>query len=706
MINSITGLRRLFNRCLIDHEEHEKAEAILKEAENQFRSVVEETLVGIYLIKDGVLSYVNPKLAEIFGYSLEAMLGADIMNFIFPDDRKIVEEVVRKRINGEIIKQQYEFTGVKKDGNLIHLEVLGNRVEYNGKPAVMGTLVDITDKKNSEKQLRMAHKVFENTIEGIAVTDLKGNIQWVNPAFSTITGYSADEALGQNPRILKSHHHEKEFYTNMWQSIMEKGQWQGEIWNRKKSGETYPEWLTISALKDGYGKPVQYVSVFNDITERIKQEEHIKYQSHHDALTGLPNRFLFKDRLGSAIAHAHRHAEKFAVLFLGLDRFKRINDTLGHAMGDKLLKAVAVRLSDSIQEDDTVARFSGDAFAVIIKEIKTVEKLILSINLLLDALKKPFFIDGHELYITASMGISLYPTDGDDADTLIKNADTAMYRAKELERNSYQLYTPTMNEKALTRLSMENDLHKALQQNELILYYQPQVDVNTGRIIGAEALVRWLHPRLGFLPPGEFIPLAEETGLIVPLGEWVLQRACIQNKEWQRKGLPKINIGVNLSTLQFRQKNLIQRVEEILELSELSPEFLELEITESIAMLDADFTNKMLHQLKDMGIQISIDDFGTGYSSLAYLTRFPIDRIKIDQSFIRGIPDEKEELAIVMAMMAMAKSLGLKTIAEGVEKVEQYNFLKEQYCHQIQGYYFSRPVDEETFEKMLMKEYI
>lgn len=670
---------------------------------HQFCSLVEASLVGIYVIQDGVWSYVNPKFAEIFGYTQEELINRDIMSVVFQGDREKVQRNISRRLSGEVFKIQYQFTGIRKDGCLIDVEVLGSRVEYNGKPAVMGNLMDITERKRTEKQLRMSRMVFNNTIEGIAVTDLNGNIQWINPAFSTITGYGTEEVIGQNPRILKSNHHSQEFYEKMWETIIEKGQWQGEIWNRRKSGETYPEWLTISALKDEAGKTIQYVSVFNDITERIKQEEHIKYQAYHDALTGLANRFLFEDRIGSAVAHAHRHGEKFGVLLLGLDRFKRINDTLGHPKGDKVLQLVAERLSNMVKEEDTVARFSGDTFALIINEIVNLESLMLFINKIVDGFKVPFLVDNHELYITASMGVSLYPNDGMDGQNLIKNAETAMYRAKELGYNNYQFYTPSMNDKALARLALENDLHKALPQDEFILYYQPQIEVATGKVIGAEALVRWQNPRLGFLLPGEFIPLAEETGLIIPLGEWVLKQACLQNKDWQKKGFAPINMGVNLSALQFKQKNLIERVKEILSLSGLSPEFLELEITESIAMLDAGFTNKTLHALKDMGIKISIDDFGTGYSSLEYLIRFPIDRIKIDRSFILGVPDDREKKAIVMAIMAIAKSLDLKIIAEGVETTSQIAFLKEQYCHQIQGYFYSPPVTAEAFEKMLMK---
>lgn len=694
-----------FNAIFLGDEEYENRYSEI-ETEHTIESLVEEALVGIYVIKNDKLAYINPKFAETFEYYQEEMFNKDILKLIHPEDVEKVSNNINRKIKGEIGKIQYYFRGVTKKGRLIYLESLGIRIDLQGQPAILGTLIDITDYKKVKKQLSIAHKVFANTIEGVAVTDSEGNIEWVNQAFTAITGYDANEVIGKNPRILKSERHTNQFYRKMWSSLIERGQWQGEIWNRKKDGETYPEWLTISAIKDDHGNVVQYVSIFNDITERIKQEEHIKYQAYHDALTGLPNRALFTDRIARTIAHGQRHREEFVVILLGLDRFKRINDSLGHAQGDKLLIAVANRLSESLHEDDTIARFSGDIFGIILKEAKNTDKLLVHVKEIFDKFNTPFIIGNHTIHVTVSMGISLYPVDGSDAESLIKNADTAMYRCKISGKNCYEIYTPTMNEKALKWLCMENDIHKALERDEFVLHYQPQVDIKTGKIVGAEALVRWIHPKSGFMSPGEFIPLAEETGLIIPLGEWVLNRACSQNKEWQDKGLPKILMSVNLSTVQFQNHNLIQRVKEILEDTKLSPKYLELEITESNSMLDADLTSKKLSAFKEMGIKMAIDDFGTGYSSLAYLSNFPIDKIKIDQSFIRGIPQEKEMVAIIKAIIAISNSLNIKTIAEGVETEEQLKYLEVLQCDEIQGYYYSRPVEPEVFEKLLMSEYI
>ncbi len=564
-------------------------------------------------------------------------------------------------------------------------------------------LPDLDEDEKKDISLKIAYKVLESSSNGVAITDEAGNIQWVNSAFSHITGYESHEVIGENPRVLKSQHHNKEFYSNMWLDLVNKGQWKGEIWNRRKSGETYPEWMIISAIKDGEGNTIQYVSVFDDMTERIKQKEYIKHQAYHDPLTGLSNQFLFRDRLDSSILHAINHKEKFGVLILGIDRFKRINDTLGHAVGDKILKVFGEKIVSFLNPDDTASRFSGDIFAIIKKGVDHIEDLVLLANEIVDEITKPYLIDEQEIYITTSIGISLYPEDGKKSEQLINNAEAAMFRAKDMGRNNYQLYTSSMNEKALLRLSMENDLHKAVQEGELILHYQPQIDTRTGEIIGAEALVRWAHPKLGMVGPVEFIPLAEETGLIIPLGEWVLREACMQNMKWQERGLPNIKIGVNLSPLQFNQTTILDRIKSILDTTKLSPKYLDLEITESSAMQNPNYTDKILYELKDMGVKISIDDFGTGYSSLAYLRQFPIDRIKIDKSFVQGVPLDKGQRAIVKAIIAMAKSFNIDTIAEGVETVEQLTFLKQQRCFQMQGYYYSKPVDADTFEKMLIK---
>jgi diguanylate cyclase (GGDEF)-like protein len=431
---------------------------------------------------------------------------------------------------------------------------------------------------------------------------------------------------------------------------------------------------------------------------RLHAEEVIEHQAHFDLLTDLPNRVMFQDRLTLALTHANRHRKMLAVIFVDLDRFKTIVDTLGHAIGDRLLRAVAERLSGCLEEGDTLARMGGDEFVVLLPQINRADKAVRLAHKVLEVLKPAFQFSGHELHITTSIGISLYPYDGEDADTLLKNADTALYRAKEQGRNNYQLYTPAMNARAFERLALENSLRKALERKEFLLHYQPQTDMRTGAIVGVEALLRWQHPDLGLVYPSEFIPIAEETGLIVPLGEWVLRTACVQARAWQTLGLPPFTVAVNLSARQFLQQDLVDTVARILKETGVDPRSLEIEITESIAMQNADYTIVVLRDLKEMGILIAMDDFGTGYSSLSYLKKFPIDSLKIDQSFVRDITTDLNDAAIANAIIVLAHSLKLNVVAEGVETAAQEAFLKEHRCDRLQGYLFSTPIPAPLFE--------
>jgi diguanylate cyclase (GGDEF)-like protein len=435
--------------------------------------------------------------------------------------------------------------------------------------------------------------------------------------------------------------------------------------------------------------------------QRQRAEEIVQHQAHYDLLTDLPNRMMFHDRLTIALAHANRYRKMLAVLFVDLDRFKTIVDTLGHALGDAILRGVAERLNSCLEEGDTLARLGGDEFVILLPQIHRADKAVKLAQKVLEVLRPAFHFSGHELHITTSIGISLYPYDGEDADTLLKNADTALYRAKEQGRNNYQLYTPAMNARAFERLALENALRRALERKEFLLHYQPQVDLHSGAIVGVEALLRWQHPDLGLVYPAEFIPIAEETGLIVPLGDWVLRTACHQAKIWQKAGLPTMSVAVNLSARQFQQQDLVDSVAKIIKESGLDPRWLELEITESIAMQNADYTIVVLRDLKEMGIQISMDDFGTGYSSLSYLKKFPIDTLKIDQSFIRDLSSDPNDAAIANAVIVLAHSLKLKVVAEGVETPEQEAFLKEHQCDRMQGYLFSTAVAPDILEALI-----
>ncbi|MDP2878077.1 MAG: EAL domain-containing protein [Sulfuricella sp.] len=553
----------------------------------------------------------------------------------------------------------------------------------------------------SAESLQLAGTVFDNSTEGILITDAQANILQVNRAFTAITGYSEAEAIGQTPRLLRSDRHDVAFFQAMWASLIEFGYWQGEIWNRRKSGEAYPEWLSLIAIRDERGETIHYLGVFADLTEKKLADAHVHRLAYYDPLTGLPNRLQLEERLKQALTAAQYNNWLVAVLYLDLDRFKTINDTLGHPFGDKLLQAVAGRLAGHVRDSDTLARFSGDEFTIVLSDIGSQQNTALVAQKILDALAEPFNLEGQEVFITPSIGIALYPLDTDNKDDLIKNADTAMSHAKAQCGNGFHFYSTDMNATASQRLTMETQLRRALERDEFVLHYQPQVSLHTGRITGMEALLRWQHPERGLVAPGEFISLLEETGLIVPVGEWVLRSACIQNSAWLAEGLPPLRVAVNLSARQFRQSGLAAVVNQALLDAGLAPEHLELEITESIMIQDLQTTITTLHQLHTLGIQISIDDFGTGYSSLSYLKRMPISKIKIDQSFVRDICTDPDDEAIANAVIGLGHSLKMQVIAEGVETREQLEHLRAQGCDEIQGYYFSRPLPAEAFAQLV-----
>ncbi len=559
---------------------------------------------------------------------------------------------------------------------------------------------DIVERRRAEEKMRLAAKVFESAAEGIMITDAQSHIVAVNEAFTATTGYEQDEALGKTPSLLQSGKHDDEFYRDLWKSLKETGQWKGEIWNRRKNGELYPQWLSINTVRDAKGGVGNYVGMFTDITARKQAEERLRVLAYHDPLTGLPNRALFHTLLNQALAKAQRHHRLGAVLFIDLDRFKNINDTLGHAIGDLLLKEVAARLLTCLRQSDTIARLGGDEFTILLEEIAHEQDAIIVAQKTLAVLAEPFNLAGNEVFVTASIGLSLFPHDGSDVEALLKNADTALYRTKEQGRNGYTLYTAEMNATALKRMALENSLRRALERQEFLLYYQPRVALDTGHMLCIEALLRWQHPELGLVLPDQFIGLAEETGLIMPIGEWVLHTACAQTKAWQASGFPALRVSVNLSARQFKQPTLVDQVAGVLRDTGLAPGSLELELTESTVMQDAEDAITKLNALKRLGVHLSIDDFGTGYSSLEYLKHFPIDILKIDRSFVQDIPGDSDNGAIVRAIIAMAHSLKIKVTAEGVETAEQLGFLRAYQCDEMQGYYFGLPLPTHEFLKL------
>jgi len=558
--------------------------------------------------------------------------------------------------------------------------------------------------RNAEKRIELASLIFESAVDGIVIADAENKIEYVNPAFVSITGYTAKEAIGKNPRLLRSDRHDKSFYEEMWRAIMETGRWHGTIWNRRKSGEAYPEWLTITATKNARDEVTNYIAVFHDITDVKQIEEEMKYQAYHDALTGLPNRLLFKDRLNLAITAGKRQKGNLAVLFAGLDRFSNINESLGHATGDMVLQNVAMRIRGCVGEEDTVSRFGGDEFAIILSGISDEGSALKMAHGIMNSFYNPFIVDEHELYLTASIGVSLYPVDSREAESLVTNASLAMKRAKADGKNICNLYKPDMNTSASQRLTLESSLRKALKREEFIVYYQPKLDVKTQLITGMEALARWMHPVSGIVLPGGFIPLAEETGMIVPIGEWVLREACRRAKRWHDKGYKNLGVSVNLSALQFQRQNLVKMIKSALDDTGLNPDRLEMEITESVVMDEVESAITTMREINEMGVRISIDDFGrTGYSSLGYLKRFPIHALKIDRTFVRDITTDRDSATIAAAIISMGHSLRLKVIAEGVETREQMDFLRQRDCDEVQGFLFSPPVPEEMFLKLLRK---
>lgn len=555
--------------------------------------------------------------------------------------------------------------------------------------------------ERARKDLQLAAKVFEQATEAILITDTDRKILTVNRSFTTITGYTHEEVLGRNPKVLRSDRQDASFFDNLWASINQTGHWMGEIWNRRKSGEVFPAFESISAIRDEHGQLTNYLAVLADISKHKHNEEQIRYLTQHDALTGLANRSLLLERLEQTMIHASRSKRLVAVIILNIDRFKVINDSLGHVAGDTVLKEIAGRLTEYIRPGDIVARLGGDEFVLVLSDVAAENDVALLPQNLLTAITAPMVVDDQEMVVTASLGVALFPRDGELASTLLRNADAAIHRAKESGSSSIQFYAPEMNARMLERFELESGLRRAIERQEFILYYQPKVELLRGHIVGAEALIRWQHPAKGMVPPNDFIALAEETGLIVPIGEWVIETACRQLKCWQDEGFTDIILSVNLSGRQFQQENLADMVARVVQENGLQAQHLELEITETAAMHDPEKTITILHRLKKIGVRISLDDFGTGYSSLNYLKRFPIDILKIDQSFIRDVTSNPEDAAITCSVISLAHSLKHEVIAEGVETEAQLSFLRRNRCDKIQGYYFSRPLPAEDFVELL-----
>ncbi len=607
-------------------------------------------------------------------------------------------DVLVVRASAEGLEER-EWTWVRKDGREVTV-LLAVTALRNDAGAITGYLhvaTDVTERKAAEAMLRKQSAAITAAMDGIGIVDAELEFSYVNDALAKLYGHPSPQALlGKSLGDLYEPSENERIRNSILPMVLEHGRWRGETTGLRRDGVTFPQEISMTAL-DGGG----IVCVVRDISERTYAEEQIKHLAYHDVLTGLPNRLLFKDRLTVALSHAQRNGSRLAVLFLDLDRFKVINDSLGHNIGDQLLQAVAARVQSCVRESDTVARLGGDEFTLLLPHLSRSDDAAPVAQKLLEAVRYPFHIEGREFFITTSCGVSLYPEDGLDAETLIKNADTAMYQAKEQGRDNYQLFNAFINARALQRIALEHGLRRALSNDEMAVHYQPIFDFRSGRISGMEALLRWNHPEMGSIPPGMFIPLAEANGVMVPIGTWAMRTACRQARQWHEAGFKNLSLAVNLSVCQLQQPDLVQRVREILEETQIQPRMLELEITESSAMQSPETSVRTLYELKKLGVRISLDDFGTGHSSLSYLKRFPIDTLKIDQSFVRDITTDPDTAAIVSAIIAMARSLRLKVIAEGVEFTEQANFLRRYNCDQMQGYLIKGPVPAHEFVDLI-----
>ena len=674
-------------------------EATLRESERRFRDLYEKAPLAYQSLDvAGNILDVNDAWLELLGRTRDEVCGRFIGDFMSEVSLMTLnDEFPRFRQTGQVDGALFRF--MHRDGSA-RLLMLNGRIARDQDGNFVRThciLTNLTERLQSEEQLRLAATVFEQSAEGIIITDAGFRILMVNRAFSQITGYSAAEALGRNPRMLSSGHHEDDFYRSLWSAVHTNGHWSGEMWNRRKAGGIYPDQLSIKQVLDDDGKVSHYVVIFSDLSEHKANEAHIQYLAHFDALTGLPNRSLLADRVGQALSRVERKGEPLALVFLDLDRFKNVNDSLGHRIGDELLIQVAQRLQSVLRDEDTVSRLGGDEFILVLPGTgadgasHVAEKVLKSLS-------HPYRIEQHELTITPSLGIAMYPTDGDSYEALSMCADAAMYRAKQGGRHTFRFFTREMQERSERTLQLENALRRALELDQLQLHYQPQIALDQQRVIGAEALLRWRHPELGQISPGDFIPVAEDSGLILPIGEWVLRTAARQMKSWIDGGMAPLVIAVNLSAVQFRQARLPEWVSQILDEVGLPPHCLELELTEGVAMENPLAAIAVINDLHERGIRLAIDDFGTGYSSLSYLKRFKVSRLKIDQSFVRDIARDPEDEAIVEAIIGLSKSLGLQTIAEGVETAEQLAFLRAKGCHEAQGYYFAKPLPAADFE--------
>lgn len=676
-----------------------------KQSEAMFRGLAENVVVGIYVFEpqsDSFL-YVNDTLAKMLGYKRQEMLASlSLFDMVAVNEVDQVREKILRVLSGDLPKIHYERKARRKNGEYIDIEVFGARMVLENCAAVVGVVLDITRRRKAEEAVQLTSLVYQHSSEAMVVTDANGIIITVNPAFSDITGYALNDVIGRRLDALSSTRHDQAFYQQMWESMAASGQWQGEVWSRHKSGEEYIERLTINSSYNEDGSVRCRVALFCDITQKKKSEEQIWRQAHFDLLTDLPNRKLFHETLESKMLRALEGNSGLAVLYLDLDDFKAVNDALSHACGDEVLKVVAARLKGCVRQSDIVARLGGDEFCAIIDGATTEEQTDRICKKITRALAEPCVMEGGAVSVTCSIGVAFYPIDALRSDDLLNNASLAMSAAKQLGCNQYSYFTPGIREEAYMRHLLMRDLTNARAQGQFRLYYQPIVDMQSGRMLKAEALVRWLHPEHGLISPDDFLPFAEDSGLIINIGDWVFNEAARQVAQWRALYVPDFRVSINVSPAQFQNESLrpddwvasLQRLG-------LPGESIVIEITEKLIMDAAASVGEKLLRFRDAGVQVALDDFGTGYSSLTYLKKFDIDYIKIDRSFINNLTTNLDDRAVCEAIIMMAHKLGMKVVAEGVETAEQCKLLVDMGCDLGQGYLFSRPLTSERFTDLL-----
>jgi len=690
----------------MQNDELRRAQIVIEESRDRYVDLYEFAPVGyLTLTREGMIAEVNLTGAALLGTERSKLLGRRFARFVIKDEnehwyRHLANTLMHKTM------QSCELALTHNDGSLFHGQLDCLHTINGGISSVRIALTDISKRNRIETELRIAAITFESQ-EGMVVTDPNGIILRINQAFTHLTGYNEKEVIGQTPALLKSGRQDPAFYRRMWETLKEKNYWQGEMWNKRKNGKIYAEWLTISGVTATDGHISHYVGVFSEITQNKEAEAEIHRLAYYDPLTQLPNRRLLYDRLGQALASCGRSGRYGAVLFLDLDNFKTLNDTLGHDVGDRMLIEVAQRLNDAVREGDTIARLGGDEFVLLLEELSDdANEAAIQAGLIGDKVKDliatPYLLKDIEFSCTTSIGVSLFFSHDESIDDLLKHADLAMYQAKKDGRNGLRFFDPEMQATLDKHSALENSLRRALKHQQLRLHYQMQVN-SVHRVIGAEALLRWEHPDHGLVPPDQFITLAEETGLIVPIGLWVLQTACAQIMEWAANpATSELQLAINVSARQFRQPDFVEQVQQALNAHRINPARLKIELTESLVLDNISDTIARMHALKASGVSFSLDDFGTGYSSLSYLKQLPLDQLKIDRSFVRDIVSDPSDAAIVQAIITLGQTFGLQVIAEGVETTAQHEFLEQHGCHAFQGYLFSKPVPIDEFNVLML----